>query len=169
MVVRDWLGQLTRLVSARRLNIDRPFFKPGETLDLREAAMMLLNTPSKDNLGELSALAQTYFDAAYEMDAGKFATIFCPTASITQRGDNESVVVTPLPAWLDAVGNLTSPRDAGVARADEILTIAITRDMALLKLRLRTPSREVTDLLSCFHLGGRWQIVQKVFAAEARD
>jgi hypothetical protein len=41
--------------------------------------------------------------------------------------------------------------------------------MALLKLRLRMPSREVTDLLSCFNIGGHWQIVQKVFAAEALD
>lgn len=38
--------------------------------------------------------------------------------------------------------------------------------MALLKLRLQIPPRGVTDLLSCFYLNGRWQIVQKVFAAE---
>jgi hypothetical protein len=169
MVVCDWLGQLTRLVSGRRLNIDGPFFKPSETLDLKETAMTPLNASSQDNVGGLIALAQIYFDAAYELDAGKFATIFSPTASITRRGDDDSVLVTALSAWLDAVGGMTSPRDAGVARVDEILAIAITRDMAMLKLRLRMPSREVTDLLSCFNLSGRWQIVQKVFAAEALD
>lgn len=41
-------------------------------------------------------------------------------------------------------------------RADQILSIAVIRDMALLKLRLRIPAREVTDLLSCFCLNGRW-------------
>ncbi|GAU85917.1 hypothetical protein BIWAKO_05865 [Bosea sp. BIWAKO-01] len=113
------------------------------------------------------ALAKTYFDAAYAMDADRFASIFDPVALVTRRGDGNSVVVTPVAAWLDAVRNLTSPQDAGAVRADQILSIAMTRDMALLKLRLRIPPREVTDLLSCFYLNGRWQIVQKVFAAEA--
>jgi hypothetical protein len=135
---------------------------------LKEAAMTPLNSPSKENVAGSIALAQTYFDAAYEMDADKFAPLFSPAASITRRGDDD-VLVAALSAWLDAVRGLTSPRDAGVARADEILAIAITGDMALLKLRLRMPSREVTDLLSCFNLGGRWQIVQKVFAARALD
>ena len=131
--------------------------------------MTPLNSPSKENVAGLITLAQTYFDAAYEMDADKFAPLFSPAASITRRGDDDSVLVAALPTWLDAVRGLTSPREASVARADEILAIAITGDMALLTLRLRTPSREVTDLLSCFNLGGRWQIVQKVFAAQALD
>nr|WP_245281314.1 nuclear transport factor 2 family protein [Methylobacterium sp. ZNC0032] len=111
-------------------------------------------------------MAKTYFDAAYVMDADAFATIFNPTALVTRRGEGDSVVVTPIAAWLSAVRSLTSPRDAGSARADQILAIVVTGDMALLKLRLRIPPREVTDLLSCFCLNGRWQIVQKVFAAE---
>nr|WP_255595652.1 nuclear transport factor 2 family protein [Lysobacter sp. BMK333-48F3] len=113
----------------------------------------------------LIALAKTYFDAAYAMDADRFAPLFAPTASITRRGD-DGVVVTPVAAWLDAVRKLTSPQDAGDARDDRILSIAVARDMALLQLRLRIAPREVTDLLSCFYLDGRWQIVQKVFVAE---
>lgn len=124
------------------------------------------DAPSTGNIDGLIALAETYFDAAYAMDADAFATIFDPAALVTRRGDGDSVVVTPVAAWLDAVRSLTSPRDAGSVRADQILSIAMTRDMALLKLRLRIPPREVTDLLSCFYLDGRWQIVQKVFAAE---
>ncbi len=124
------------------------------------------DTPSTGNIDGLVALAKTYFDAAYAMDADKFATIFNPAASVTRRGDDDSVLVSPVAAWLDVVRGLTSPRDAGGVRADQILSIATTRDMALLKLRLRIPPREVTDLLSCFYLNGRWQIVQKVFAAE---
>lgn len=125
------------------------------------------HTSSTVNIDGLVALAKTYFDAAYAMDADEFATIFDPAALVTRRGDGNSVVVTPVAAWLDAVRSLTSPQDTGGVRADQILSIAITRDMALLKLRLRIPPREVTDLLSCFYLNGRWQVVQKVFAAEA--
>ncbi|TCR62093.1 nuclear transport factor 2 family protein [Bosea sp. BK604] len=128
--------------------------------------MTTQDTSSAGNIDGLVALAKIYFDAAYAMDADMFETIFDPTASVTRRGDGYSVVVTPVAAWLDVVRSLTSPRDAGSLRADQILSIAITRDMALLKLRLRIPPREVTDLLSCFYLNGRWQIVQKVFAAE---
>lgn len=128
--------------------------------------MSLQHMSSIENMDGLVALAKTYFDAAYAMDADTFATIFDPAALVTRRGDGNSVVVTPVAAWLDAVRSLISPQNAGGVRADQILSIAITRDMALLKLRLRIPPREVTDLLSCFYLDGRWQIVQKVFVAE---
>jgi len=124
------------------------------------------DTPSTGSIDGLVALAKTYFDAVYAMDADAFATIFDPAASVTRRGDGDSVVITPVAAWFDVVRSLTSPRDAGAVRADQILSIAITRDIALLKLRVRIPAREATDLLSCFYLNGRWQIVQKVFVAE---
>ena len=115
----------------------------------------------------LIGLAKTYFDAAYTMDAEKFATIFDPSASVTRRDDQGGVVVTPVAEWFDIVRGMPSPCDAGSIRNDEIVSIAITRELALLKLRLRIPPRVVTDLLSCFYLNGRWQIVQKVFAAES--
>jgi hypothetical protein len=128
--------------------------------------MTMQDDHSTANIDGLVALAKTYFDAAYTMDADSFTTIFDSAALVTRRGDGDSVVVTPITAWLDLVRTLTSPQEAGSVRADQILSIAVTRDMALLKLRLRIPPREVTDLLSCFYLNGRWQIVQKVFAAE---
>lgn len=135
-------------------------------LNLKEIMMTSQSMPPAENINELVALTKTYFDAVYAMDADGFATIFDPAASVTRRGDGNSVVVTPVAAWLDMVRSLRSPQDAGSVRADQILSIAVTRDMALLKLRVRIPPREMTDLLSCFYLNGRWQIVQKVFAAE---
>src|SRR5687767_3929357 len=99
------------------------------------------------------------------MDTDKFASIFHESSSVTRRGDGNSVVVIPIAAWLDAVRGMTSPRQAGCVRDDLILSITLSRDMALLKLSLWVPPREVTDQLSCFFLNGRWQIVQKVFAA----
>lgn len=114
----------------------------------------------------LATLAQTYFDAAHDMDADKFASIFHEAAFVTRSGENETVVVTPVAAWLDTVRTLKSPRETGAERKDQILSINLVRDMALLKISLRIPPREVTDLLSCLFLNGRWQIVQKVFNAE---
>ena len=114
----------------------------------------------------LAALAQTYFNAAHDMDADKFASIFHEAAFVTRRGENDTVVVTPVAAWLDTVRTLKSPRETGADRKDQILSINLVRDMAVLKISLRIPPREVTDLLSCLFLDGRWQIVQKVFNAE---
>ena len=114
----------------------------------------------------LAALAQTYFDAAHDMDADKFTSIFHDAAFVTRKGENDTVVVTPVAAWLDIVRTLESPRETGAERKDQILSINLVRDMALLKISLRTPPRQVTDLLSCFFLNGRWLIVQKVFNAE---
>src|SRR3954466_9653122 len=94
----------------------------------------------------LMGLAKAYFDAAYTMDAEKFATIFDPSASVTRRDDQGGVVVTPIAKWLDIVRGMPSPRDADSMRRDEILCIAVTGELAVLKLRLRIPPREVTDL-----------------------
>jgi len=127
--------------------------------------MTTLNIQSKD-IGGLAGLAQTYFDAAYDMDADKFATLFHEASTVTRLGENDSVVVTPIAAWLDIVRTMSSPRQAGVERQDRIISINLARDMALLQLRLRIPPREVTDLLSCFFINGRWRITQKVFEAE---
>lgn len=115
---------------------------------------------------ELAALARTYFDAAHDMDANKFASIFHEAAFVTRKGENDTVIVTPVAAWLDIVRTLKSPRESGAERKDQILSINLVRDMALIKISLLIPPREVTDLLSCFFLNGRWLIVQKVFNAE---
>ena len=127
--------------------------------------MTTFSTPS-DGIGGLAALAQIYFDAAYDMDADKFASIFHEASTVTRLGENDSVVVTPINTWLDTVRAMNSPRQAGVERQDRIVSINLARNMALLQLRLRIPPREVTDLLSCFFINGQWRITQKVFEAE---
>ena len=110
----------------------------------------------------LRALAQVYFDAAYEMDADKFASLFHPSSSVTKAGDDGDAAITPIAAWLAAVRDMKAPKDQGFERADEIVTINIEGDLALLTLKLRIPPRRFTDMLSCLKIGGNWKIVQKV-------
>lgn len=114
----------------------------------------------------LRTLAQTYFDAAYEMDADKFASIFHPSSSVTKVADDGDVDVTPVAMWLAVVRNTKAPKQQGVKRADEILSIDVERDLALLKVRLRVPPRHFTDLLSCLKVNGTWKIVQKVVTSK---
>jgi hypothetical protein len=116
----------------------------------------------------LTAIAQTYFDAAYEMDAEKFASIFHRSCAVTRVGDDGNVSVTPLETWLAGVRNMKAPKLQGLERHDEIVSIDVAREIALLKLKLQIPPRYFTDMLSCLKVNGAWKIVQKVMAVETR-
>ena len=116
----------------------------------------------------LVAIAKTYFDAAYEMDADKFASVLHHSCSVTKVGEDGQVSVTPLQVWLAAVRNMQAPKQLGLERHDEILSIDLVRELALLKLKLQIPPRYMTDMLSCLKINGTWMIVQKVMTTETR-
>jgi len=115
----------------------------------------------------LLALAQTYFDAAYEMDAERFASIFHHSSSVT-KVDDDNVSVMPIEVWLAAVRNTKAPKQLGLERHDQILSIDVVRELALLKFKLQIPPRYFTDMLSCLKVNGTWKIVQKVMTTETR-
>ena len=114
----------------------------------------------------LRSLAQTYFDGAYEMDADKFASIFHPSSSVTKVGDDGNVSVTPIAMWLAAVRNLKAPKQQGLERHDQILSIDVEGELALVKLKLQIPPRYFTDMLSCLKVNGTWKIAQKVMTSK---
>jgi len=116
----------------------------------------------------LGALTQAYFDAAHEMDADKFASIFHHSSAVTRVGEDGSVSVTPIEVWLAAVRNTKAPKQLGLERHDEIVSIDVIRELALVKLKLQIPPRYFTDLLSCLKVDGAWKIAQKVMTAETR-
>jgi hypothetical protein len=116
----------------------------------------------------LAAIAKMYCDAAYEMDADKFACLFHPSCSVTKVGEDGNVSVTPIEMWLAGVRTMKAPKLQGLERHDEILSIDVVRDLALLKLKLQIPPRYFTDMLSCLKVDGTWRIVQKVMTVETR-
>jgi Putative lumazine-binding len=116
----------------------------------------------------LLAIAQAYFDAASEMDADKFASIFHHSSSVTKVGEDGNVSVMPVEIWLAAVRNMKAPKQLGLERHDEILSIDVVRELALLKLKFQIPPRYFTDMLSCLKVNGTWKIVQKVMTTETR-
>jgi Putative lumazine-binding len=116
----------------------------------------------------LAAIAKTYCDAAYEMDADKFASLFHPSCSVTKAGEDGSVSVTPIEMWLAGVRSMKAPKLQGLERHDEILSIHVVRELALLQLKLQIPPRYFTDMLSCLKVDGTWRIVQKVTTVETR-
>lgn len=114
----------------------------------------------------LLVIVQTYFDAAYEMDADKFGSIFHLSSSVTKVAEDGNVNVTPVDNWLAAVRNAESPKQLGMERHDQILSIDVLKELALVKLKFRMPPRYLTDMLLCLKAKGTWKIVQKVFTAE---
>lgn len=118
------------------------------------------------DVSALRSIAQTYFDAAYEMDAEKFASIFHPSSSVTKVGEDGNVSVTPIATWLAAVRNLKAPKQQGFERDDQILSIDVEKELAVLKVKLQVPPRVFTDMLSCLKVHGTWKIVQKVMTFE---
>jgi hypothetical protein len=110
----------------------------------------------------LAAIAKTYCDAAYEMDADKFASLFHPGCSVTKASEDGIVSVTPIEAWLTGVRGLPSPKLQGLERHEEILLVDVAGGLALLKLKLQISPRCFTDLLSFLKVDGTWKIVQKV-------
>lgn len=76
--------------------------------------------------------------------------------------------VTPIEAWLAAVRKMEAPKKLRLVRHDEILSIDIVREIALVKLSLQMPPRYMTDMLSCLRVGGTWKIAQKVMTVETR-
>lgn len=127
-----------------------------------------METSPDADFGALLAIARAYFDAAYDMDADKFASIFDRSSSVTKVGEDGKVNVMPVEAWLVAVRNLKAPKELGLKRHDEILSIDVVRDLALLKLKLQIPPRYFSDMLLCLKVNGTWKIVQKVATMETR-
>jgi hypothetical protein len=116
----------------------------------------------------LLAMAHAYFDAAYEMDADKFAGIFHPSSSVTRVGEDGNVSVVPIETWLEAVRKMKAPKELGLERHDEVLSIDVVGDLALVKVKLQVPPRYFTDMLSCLKVRGDWKIVQKVMTVVTR-
>ena len=127
-----------------------------------------LESSMDTDMGALVALAKAYFDAAYEMDADKFAPVFHQSCSVTKVGEDGNVSVTPLEKWLAAVRNMKAPKQLGLERHDEILSMDVVRELALLKLRLQVPPRYMTDMLLCLKVNGTWKIVQKAMTTDTR-
>ena len=112
---------------------------------------------------------QTYLDGLYEGDAQKLARVFHETSALTGDIDGKLTIV-PRDQWLDAVKNRPSPKSQNLSRHDEILEIDIAGPTtAFVKVKCAIPPRFFTDYLSFLKIDGRWQVAQKIYAAETRE
>ena len=112
---------------------------------------------------------QTYLDGLYEGDTQKLASVFHETSALTGDIDGKLTIV-PRDQWLDAVKNRPSPKSQNLSRHDEILEIDIAGPTtAFVKVKCAIPPRFFTDYLSFLKIDGRWQVAQKIYAAETHE
>jgi hypothetical protein len=112
---------------------------------------------------------QTYFDGLYEGDADKLAGVFHETSALTWEQDGK-VGVLPREQWLDAVRKRPSPKSRELPRDDAILELDQSGPTtAFVKVKCQIPPRYFTDYLNLLKIGGRWTIVQKVYATRVQE
>jgi Putative lumazine-binding len=122
-----------------------------------------------DDLAAIRAATQTYFDALYDGDADRIASVFLPSSALTQSFNGE-LIVTPRDVWLEIIRNRPSPKAQGMVREDHILAIDLISDtLAMVKVKCQMPPRYFTDVLNFVKLNGSWQIAQKVFTTRVSD
>lgn len=120
-----------------------------------------------NDIKAIEAVTRTYLDGLYEGDVAKLAHAFHPTSALTTVKDDGAIQIVPREQWLEAVRNRPSPKAAGMAREDHILTIDLVGPtLALVKVKCQMPPRYFTDLLSFLKVESQWQIVQKVFMTD---
>lgn len=118
----------------------------------------------------IEGVVQTYLEGLYEGDATKIASAFHPTSALTSISEEGELAITPRDVWLNNVRNRPSPKQRGLSRHDEVLSIDLVGPtMAYVKLRCAIPPRFFTDQLSLLKIDGRWQVAQKVFMTELRE
>ena len=121
-----------------------------------------------DDVKALEIATWTYLDGLYEGDVEKLASVFHPTSALTQSWEGELKILTR-DEWFDLVRGRVSPKDAGLERDDEILSIdVIAPSIALVKARCQMPPLYFTDLLSFLKVDGAWVVAQKVYLTEKR-
>ena len=123
-----------------------------------------------DDLGSIERVIRSYLDGLHEGDADKIGAAFHPTSALTSISEGGALQITPRDQWLDNVRGRASPKQRGLTRHDQVLSIDLVGPaMAYVKLKCAIPPRFFTDQLSLLKIDGRWQIAQKVFMTELRD
>jgi hypothetical protein len=141
-----------------------------------------LETPSKENIESsdlmtstddtkaIESVIQSYLDGLHEGDTAKIGSAFHPTSALTSISEEGELAITPRDVWLNNVRNRPSPKQRGLPRHDQVLSIDLVGPtMAYVKLKCAIPPRFFTDQLSLLKIDGRWQIAQKVFMTEMRE
>src|SRR3982074_1475702 len=83
----------------------------------------LISMTGTDDVKIIEGVIQSYLDGLYESDAGKIASVFHPTSALTSVTNEGDRFTTPRDGWLNKARAPPSPKQRGLPRHDQVLTI----------------------------------------------
>lgn len=115
---------------------------------------------------DLFAAINLYFDAIYYCDVDMLDKVFHKTSSLFDV-DEGSLLVDPIASFRNDVENRPSPASKNQEREEEVILIDwLSKDCAVVKLRLRAHNNIFVDHLSFVKDSDGWCIVSKVWHLE---
>ena len=115
---------------------------------------------------DLFAAINLYFDAIYYCDVDMLDKVFHKASSLFDV-DEGSLLVDPIASFRNDVDNRPSPASKNQEREEEIILIDwLSKDCAVVKLRLRSHNNIFVDHLSFVKDSDGWCIVSKVWHLE---
>lgn len=123
-----------------------------------------------DDLKDIEAVLQTYFDGLHEGDTDKLIATFHETADLRSVQADGSLAVLPRAAWMEMVRSRPSASSQKLSRRDFVVSIdRSSPSTAFAKVHCQIPPRYFTDYLALAKLAGGWKIVSKTFHTDTRE
>ncbi len=110
---------------------------------------------------------QLYFDGMYHSDIEKLKKAFHPTASLMGYFSG-SLTYIPLEKWLEMVAARPSPAKNGEEYNMRLVSMDLTENVAMVKVRDLYLGLWFTDYLSLLKIDDDWLIVNKIFHHEPK-
>ena len=107
-----------------------------------------------------------YFDTGYVSDGAGMAEVFHDSAHLYKRDKDGSLIDWDKDFFVNLVSSQSQGKEGpAYPRYNEILSIDfIDEDSAVARVKVRVGDTLFTDILCFLRLGGKWQIISKVFA-----
>lgn len=122
-----------------------------------------------DRFSAVAAVLDRYFDGLYHSDTAILREVFHPDALYACATDG-TLLKLDMATYFPIVDKRPSPAGRNEARADRIVSITFAGPVtAFAMVECAIGPKAFTDVLSLIFLGGRWQIISKVFHYDLKE
>ncbi|MGR6998273.1 nuclear transport factor 2 family protein [Yinghuangia aomiensis] len=119
---------------------------------------------------EVQQVLGCYFDGLYHGDTELLARMLHPGAvyaTATGSGDGGELLRLSMDEYFEVVRGREAPAKRGEARRDRVVSVEFAGPVtALARVEMSMGSRRYWDYLTLVRVGGRWQVIAKVFHSE---
>ncbi len=121
----------------------------------------------KSAFSDVEAVLADYFEGLYRSDTDILRRVFHP-AALYACATGGTLLTLRMDEYFSIVDKRPSPASRGDARTDRIIATEFVGPVtALARLQCSILPKHFTDLLTLLFVGGRWQVISKVFHYES--